>query len=92
MSSNTILLLLFYMTLSTWLEYKSVTSKDPDAQVGWMAANWIVLCLYTSLFAKLLKTIGYLEDLDEGVLLILSFLTLCLYDFLIRKIIKSISS
>ena len=90
MSDKQILLLLFYMTLSTWLEYKSVKSRDTDAQVGWGAVNWIVLCLYTSQFAKVLKTIDFLKDLDEGLVLIIGFLTLCLYEVIIRRIVKSI--
>ena len=90
MLDKQLLLLLFYMTLSTWLEFKSVKSKDPDTQVGWLAANWIVLCLYTSQFTKLIKTINYLKDLDESVLLILGFLTLCLFDQIVRTIVKSI--
>ena len=90
LSDKQILLLLFYMTLSTWLEYKSVKSRDPDAQVGWGAVNWIVLCLYTSQFAKVLKTIDFLKDLDEGLVLIIGFLTLCLFDVIIRRIVKSI--
>ena len=92
MLDKQILLLLFYMTLSTWLDYKSLTSRDSDAQVGWWAANWIILCLYTSQFAKRLRTIEPLKDLEEWMILILGFFTLCLYDYLIRKIIKSISS
>lgn len=90
MSDKQILLLLFYMTLSTWLEYKSVKSKDPDAQVGWGAANWIVLCLYTNQFAKVLKTIEPLKDLDEVVILMIGFLTLCLYEVITRRIVKAI--
>ena len=84
------LLLLFYMTLSTWLEFKSVKSKNPDAQVGWMAANWIIVCLYTTQFTSILKAIDFLKELDEGLLLLLSFLTLSLYTLLMHTVIKSL--
>jgi hypothetical protein len=43
MSEKQVLLLLIYMTASVWLEYKSLTVRNPDAQVGWWAANWVVL-------------------------------------------------
>jgi len=88
MSENQVLLLLMYMTASVWLEYKSLTVRNPDAQVGWWAANWIVLCLYTSQFVKLLKSIDYLKDVEEWMVLLLSFFTLVLYDNVVKTIIK----
>ena len=89
MSDKQLLLLLFYMTLSVWLEYKSLTVRNPDAQVGWWAANWIVLCLYTSQFAKLLKSIDYLKDVEEWMVLLLSFFTLVLYGSIVKVVIKN---
>lgn len=90
MLDKQILLLLFYMTLSTWLDLKSVKSTNPDAQVGWGAANWIVLCLYTTQFTSILKAIDFLKELDEALLLLLSFLTLSLYNALMHRVIKSL--
>lgn len=88
MSEKQVLLLLIYMTASVWLEYKSLTVRNPDAQVGWWAANWVVLCLYTSQFAKLLKSIDYLKDVEEWMVLLLSFFTLLLYGSIVKAIIK----
>ena len=92
MSEKQVLLLLMYMTASVWLEYKSLTVRNPDAQVGWWAANWIVLCLYTSQFAKLLKSIDYLKDMEEWVVLVLGFITLVLYDIVVKAVIKILHS
>jgi hypothetical protein len=88
MPDKQLLLLILYMTVCIWLEFKFLTVRNPDAQVGWWAANWIVLCLYTTQFANLLKTIDYLKDLDGGIVLLLSFFTLLLYDQLVRTIVK----
>lgn len=90
MSDKQLLLLLFYMTLSAWLEYKSATSRNQDAQVGWGAANWIVLCLYTSQFATLINTMDSLKDLPDWMVLLLGFFMLVLYCKFIQIILSEL--
>ncbi len=65
-----------------------MTSRDQDAQVGWWAAGWIIAILYTNQFAILLKTIDYFKDLDDWVVLLMSFFTLVLYGKLIQIILS----